>query len=324
MTDDVPAPGPDRQRLALAWRAAPASVAFVLRIREISRRENDLIDSLLFATVVSANLAPVSRDTHLQLAYAAIDEPAPPDLRRPVSMNAVAQSMRIPFETARRRILRMARRGVVEITPRGVVIPTSITSDPDFMRAVIERHEEVGRFHGTMRRLGVLPDILPAPVGVQHTGPPVRITNRLCWEYVLRMVDELMALTGDPLSALLLLQIVRRNTDGFSQAELAAWAQDPAARAIPVRTVAFARSLGLSAETARRYVMGLEASGFCRRSSKGVVAVLPPDQAPALERMVLDNLANVQRMFARLAQLGALDSFGLTAPPATARSGASS
>lgn len=317
MTDDVP----DPHRLAMAWRLAPTSLAFVLRVREISRRDNDLIDSLLFATIVSANLAPVARDTGLQLTYSAVDEPVPEGLRRPVSINAVAQSMRVPFETARRRISRMAKRGALEITPRGVTIAPTIVTDPDFMLAVVARHAEVGRFYAAVRALGVLPDILPAPVGEAHTEPPVRLTNRVCWEYVLRMVDEITALVGDPLSALLLLEILRRNTDGFSLDALAAWARDPPARAQPVRTVAFARHLGLSPETARRHVMGLETARFCRRSTRGVVAVLPPEHGPALERLVLDNLSNVQRMFARLSQLGALESFGLSSPSAPAQSG---
>jgi Mn-dependent DtxR family transcriptional regulator len=310
----------DPERLALAWRLALASVAFILRIREVSRRDNDLIDSLLFASIISANLALVNRDAGLQLAYAGVDEPAPDELRRPVSINAVAQSLRIPFETARRRVRRLARRRLVEIQPRGVIVPATIINDPDFMQSILARHKAVGEFYATVRALGALPEMPPGSTAGAASAAPVRLTNRVSWEYLLRMADEMMAMVGDPLSALLLLEVIRRNAEGFGPAELAAWARDPLAHARPARTVAFARHLRLSPETARRHMVSLEAAGFCRRTSRGVVATLPSAQAPALERLVLDNLANVQRMFARLSQLGALQSFAPARPlPATLR-----
>jgi len=65
--------------------------------------------------------------------------------------------------------------------------------------------------------------------------------------------------------------------------------------------------------------MGLESAGFLRRSTRGAVALAPPEQVPALERMALDNLANIQRTFARLGQLGALAGFDLSASSAPAQ-----
>jgi hypothetical protein len=53
-------------------------------------------------------------------------------------------------------------------------------------------------------------------------------------------------------------------------------------------------------------VLALEAAGFCRRTPAGLIAADPPAGRAALARLVADNLTNVQRMFARLRQLGAL------------------
>lgn len=307
---------PDPQRLALAWRIAPASLAFILDVRSMSRRDRDLIDSLLFATIVSSNVAPLIQDPGLQLTYAGLDSPLPDDARRPVSINAVAQSMRVPFETARRRIRAMARDGLIELTERGAIIPRSILARPDFIEGVILRHARVGRFYRELRALGALSPVIGAPPAVNEA--PVLVTNRQAWAYILRMADEVITLTGDPMGGLILMEMLQLNIENMDPDELAAWAEAPHVLGRPARTAAFAAALGLSPETTRRYVMSLAEAGFCVRSKAGARAILPPDKRPALERMVLDNLANVQRMFARLGQLGVLAAFDVETPAAAA------
>lgn len=304
MSDPAPDPLPDPQRLALAWRIAPVSIDFILDVRKISRRDRDLIDSLLFATIISSNVAPLTHDATLQLTYAGMSSPAPPEVRRPVSINAVAQSMRIPFETARRRVRRMAKEGILEVSERGVVAPQSILQQADFIEGIFQRHERIGGFYRELIGLGAVAP--PGATSAADADPPVLVTNRLVWEYVLRMADEMIALTGDPLTSLILLKIVQLNMEGFGPAERAAWAQAPGQLGRPARTAIFATDLRLSPETARRYVLHLESLGFVHRAPRGAVAVLPDRHRATVQRMALDNLANVQRMFARLAQLGVL------------------
>lgn len=316
MSDTVSDTSIDPERRALAWRIAPLSIEFILDIRAISRRDRDLIDSLLFATIIAANVAPLTQDAGLQLTYASA--PAPAEARRPVSVNAVAQSMRIPFETARRRIRAMEKDGLLEVSARGVVAPHSILQRPDFIEGIALRHERVGRFYRDLAATGVLATIPHAPSATADA--PVLITNRLTWQYVLRMADEMIAMSGDPLSGLILLEIIRHNIEGLSPAELLGWAKAPAAVGRPARTAVFAGRLGLSPETARRYLVGLEKAGFCVRATAGATALLPADQQANLQRIALDNLSNVQRMFTRLGHLGALAAFDAQpAPGAAAR-----
>lgn len=312
----LPDTPPDPQRLALAWRIAPASLAFMLDIRAISRRDRDLVDSLLFATIASSNVAPLIQDPGLQLAYAGLDSPVPDEARRPISINAVAQSTRIPFETARRRIRAMAREGLVELTERGIIIPKSILARQDFIEGMILRHTRVGRFYRDLLELGALDPPVSAKPAVNEA--PVLVTNRQAWAYILRMVDEMIALTDDPMGGLILMEMLHLNIRHMDAGELAAWAESPHTVGRPARTSAFAATLGLSPETTRRYVMSLVAAGFCVRSKAGARAILPTGKRPALERMALDNLANVQRMFARLGQLGVLAAFDGEAPAVAA------
>ena len=70
---------------------------------------------------------------------------------------------------------------------------------------------------------------LTQPDAAAASAPPVRITNRAVWEYVLRASDGLIACTGDVVSALVLLSVVRENTAHLDQLGPAAGARpDPA------------------------------------------------------------------------------------------------
>ena len=55
-------------------------------------------------TVAVANVAHLSADPALSRRYGAIDQPEPFEIKRPISRNAVALSLGLSYETARRRI----------------------------------------------------------------------------------------------------------------------------------------------------------------------------------------------------------------------------
>jgi hypothetical protein len=303
---------PGRQaRRALAWRVAAPTAAFILKIEAASRNTRDLIDGLLFAAIQAANISAISSDPELQLRYAVLTNPPPDGLRRPVSISAVAHSLRMPFETARRRVRGLAQIGALTVTPRGVLVSHQALGHPDFLGNVFLRHERLRDFYFETRELGVLPPAArtsstPAPV---WDAPPLRLTNRLIWEYMLRVADDLGATVGDTTNGVILLAMAQENTEGFGPEELAVWARDSLAQARPVRNGRLAQRLNFSSETLRRHVITLESRGFCVRGPRGLIAVAPPTVRGALDRMVQDNLANLQRLFARLRQFGVLDTW---------------
>ncbi|TAJ69986.1 MAG: hypothetical protein EPO51_20915 [Phenylobacterium sp.] len=305
-------------RLALAWRMAPPTVDFILKVEEASRNTRDLIDGLLFAAIQSANVSAISNDPHLQLAYATLAEAPPDDLRRPVSVSAIAHSLRMPFETARRRIQALVRIGAMEVTPKGILVSHRALGGQEFLANVFVRHELLKAFYFEIKALGLLPPGPPGPPPASD-DPPVRLTNRLIWEYMLRVADELGATVGDATNGVILLAMVRENTLGFGPDELAAWARDPLRLGRPVRNGRLAGHLNFSTETLRRYVIALEARGFCVRGPLGLIAIAPPGIGDTLDRMVLDNLVNLQRLLGRLRQFGVLSMWD--APPAQAATG---
>ncbi|HEX7887120.1 MAG TPA: hypothetical protein VF474_14180 [Phenylobacterium sp.] len=294
-----------KERLKLAWRVAPATISFILEVEAASRNARNLVDGLMLAAILAANVSAINNDPDLQIAYATLADAPPEDLRRPVSISAIAHSMRMPFETVRRRIQAMVRAGVLEVTPKGVLVASGVMRDPRFVGNAFVRHELLKAFYFEMKALGAAPVGSPGSYPSSR-APPLRLTNRLLFEYMLRAVDALSVAVGDATNGVLLLAMVRRNTDGFESAEVAAWAQDPMNRGLPVRNGKLASELNLSTETLRRYVIALEAKGFCMRGRLGLLATEPPGARPALDRLVLGNLTNVQRLFGRLSQLGAL------------------
>ena len=305
-TARVPHPPASAERLANAWRAAPATLRFILRVEQASRNSRDIVDGLILAAIQSANVAGINADADLQVRYARMRHAPPDELRRPVSINAIAHSLRMPFETARRRVRAMAALGILEAGAKGVRVSAFVLASPMFTDAVVRRHHKLQAFYAELNAMGVLP-AREAPAAVPAwEDPPYRLTNRLVWEYMLRVTDDLGATIGDTTSGLILLAMAYENTQDLTLEDLAAWSYGQLPIARPVRNVQLAARLNFSPETMRRYVMDLEKRGHCLRSPKGVIALTTPGARPVLDRMVLDNLSNLQRLFSRLRQFGVL------------------
>lgn len=291
-------------RTQLAWRVAPLSLAFFLDLVDLGRHR-DVLDSLIFGAILIANTQPLAQDPDLAQAYADVREMVPDDLRRPVTINALAQSLRLPFETTRRRIGRMIRSGDIVMTPRGVYVPASAVTTAHFLSLAMRRHERLRRFYLDLNAIEALPHS-GAPPPALAPASPLRLTNRSVAEYMLRIADPMIALAGDPAAALVLMQLTHASIAGLEADALAAWARDQSAAGQPIRAGRLAQRLRFSTETTRRQAMSLEAAGFCIRSKAGLIATAPPDARPVIAQMVEDNFVNVQRLFGRLRQLGAL------------------
>ena len=226
----------------------------------------------------------------------------------------MAQSLRLPFETVRRRFLRLSRAGLCMITPRGVVVPRSAVTSAAYIAMQRARYDRARGFYQALKVAGALPPAEAVPETGRQPGqapppasaPLVRAANRALSEYVLRACNDLLALTGDVLSSLVLLELVLANTRALTTAALADWIRDPERLGRPVRIAALAAPLRVSGETIRRHLDVLETLGFCRRTAGGRVAIAPAAALPKLASLARTNQANVQRLFGRLRQLDIL------------------
>ena len=289
------------------WTTARASLDCIRDVIQLTRGDDDMLEALIFTAALDANMTPVNRDPDLQVIYGGVQVSAPDELRRPVSMNAVAQSLRLPFETARRRFLRLARAGLCVVTPQGVVVPNEAVTSPAYIAKQRARYDRTRRFYEALKAAGALPDAEAGQAGSPPaTEPLVRAANRALSEYMLRAIDGLIALTGDVMSSLVLLELVLANTRALTPAELADWTRAPEQVGRPIRIAGLAGPLRVSGETIRRHLNSLEDLGYCGRTAGGLVAIAPGSAWPKLARLVDANQANVQRLFARLRQLDIL------------------
>jgi len=289
------------------WRLTRVSLPYLLDSIAISRDGADVIDTLLLAAIGEGNLARMSRDASLQMTYAAT--PPPDDMRRPVSINAIAESLALPFETARRRIARLADKGACVIVPGGVIVPQAQRETPEFTAMCRARYERLKRFYFDLAAEKALPPLADAarePAALPPGVEPFLVDNRVLTDYLLRFIDNARRLVGDPLTGLMLLEMARSNTEHLTPAQMDAIVPVPERRRRPVSTVHLAKRVGLPTETARRRIAVLESEGFCRRTPQGVAVLSTGLQRPGLRELILGNAVEVERLFNRLHQLGVI------------------
>ncbi|MET0274545.1 MAG: hypothetical protein ABW360_16280 [Phenylobacterium sp.] len=288
--------------IEIARGGAPAGGAYLV---------GDLLDNLIVIAVVQANTRALMRDPELQRTYAAYDAPPPDELRatRAVSVNALAVSLRLPVSTVRRRMAVLAKAGRVVVTPDGVYVPQATVNTPAHMAATAANYDLLRRLYGRLRDLGILAaptGAAPAPDG----PPPFRAALRLSTEYFLRAFESVMEEVGGPMAVLILLGILRANTEHLPDLPRRGGGQPddfiPDADRRPISAQALAQRLRLPRETVRRNVARLVDAGECVRKAGGLIIPAESQERPLSPLFAPANLASLNRMFAGLDELGVL------------------
>ncbi|THD79943.1 MAG: ArsR family transcriptional regulator [Phenylobacterium sp.] len=288
------------------------AVPCVLDAAVANRLGRDFVDALIVLAVVQANVGPLSRDPDLQLAYATYDRPPPDELRRPVSVSAIAHSLRLPYETVRRRIARMAKTGTCEVSAHGVVVPARELASPQHLTAVLVGWDRIRTLYCRVRDLGVLDDVVRpqdrTPPTAGTDGPPMRAVARIASDYLLRVVEAASRDFDGVVAAVIWFSVLRINTEHLPGGEVVA--PDAAAPAEVghrcARAAELARRLDTPQETIRRHAAELVAAGLLARTAKGFVVPAQALVRRAAVKALRSNFADLQRMFAGLAQLGVL------------------
>lgn len=289
------APHPGEPTLAWdsprAQEIARLSLAFVLDVSQISRGQGDLLDPLVLTAILDANQAAVHRDPELARHYGDALHALPDELRRPISVNALAKSLRLPFESVRRRVGGWIETGVCVRTPAGVYVPQAVVTAPAYVNKQAERVARLRAFQADLARAGfiaaALAEVLPEPM--------VRAADRTLAQYMLRTCDQLMALARSPVSGFVLL--------GLGVASVGGGAEGGRAPRRPVPVAVVCAVVGMPAETVRRHLMQLETLGLAERTPNGWIAAAQPRAWPQLSQMIAQNEANLRRLFDRLGEL---------------------
>jgi hypothetical protein len=248
------------------------------------------LECLLMMAINQANIVPLTRDPAARRRYGALEQPAADEERRPVSVRAVAASLELPYETARRNIRRLETLGVFAVSEAGVVVPRSFLLSNAYFEAARLGHE---RLYGLYRMLSARQLLEPLPpANYDEHEPPIRGAVRLLSDYLLRISEAVGRRTGDLVTTLVVLPLLTA----------AAGADPDAASLRPVSVAAIARRTRLPPETVRRHGAGLVAGGMCEGGRQGLVLADPALASWA--GLLRENAVAVQRMYAGLAERG--------------------
>jgi len=278
------------------------------------RSRGDFTDALILATLVQANTAPVSADPELQRKYATFESVPPDSLRRPISINAIASSLSLPFETVRRRIKRLIAGGVAEVTPEGIRLVGATLRTPHHRATLDSTFATVRGLYERLKVNGCLELMdLPPPNGPGWSpeAPPVRIVWRAASDYLLRMMEHLLPNFPSLSRGFIVLAVFRLNTLTLPDAERGGdgltpddFVPDSYRR--PARASEVAAMLGLPHETVRRHLTALVEEERCARVGGGFIVPAATLARPNVINAWDANFRHLTRMFAELSECGVL------------------
>lgn len=136
-------------------QAARLGAEYLLRYLTVFRDATgkDLMSSLILLAVLHANVAYLD-DAPATFSVAA-DGPPPDNLRRPVSVNALAASLGIPYENARRAVGRLEREGMLVRIKGGVIVPAEVLVSSGMDDALSSNWQNVRRLVNRIERTEV-------------------------------------------------------------------------------------------------------------------------------------------------------------------------
>lgn len=278
--------------------------------------DGDLVRGLVYGTIVSANLAHVSNAVlEAELAGDAEQAPEEAGRRRPVSAHAVAQSLGLPYETVRTRVVKLIELGLCERLPGGLIAPPGVGARPEVQEAtqqiyavfcdVIRALNGLGfDFAGLAARAGATPPDQPA-------APSPAVLARVVLDFEIRHLTSLAPSFGDVLGGLIFAGVLQANIRRLLGSPNEAWAYarqatpPPDELRTPVSIRSLARDLDIPYETVRRHTAALTARGYLKMiPGKGVVAPASVLGDDGLGRENPPLIQRFTRMVAELTRLG--------------------
>lgn len=253
----------------------------------------DILGGVILAAIDDANIGHLDTDPALGKRYARYDEAPPNGYRRPVSIQAVADRLNLPYETTRRRVEDLIVSGRCRKVRQGVYVPT--LNDPAHRSNAQANYVAVRTLLRDVQTLATEVDWPIAPgFETASADPPLRLVFRRSVAFGIDAIAAFAAVSGGYNRALVYMAVLeaggRSNPDE------------------PVKALsrsALARSLNVPIPSARRRLLALAEDGLISAIGGGYVAVPAPDVEARIMSLARQNLQRVHRLFAELATLEA-------------------
>jgi len=279
---------------------------------------NDLIMGLVYHAMWTANVKHITNSA-ANIEYGGLDQIPPDTARRPVTVMALANSLRMPHETVRRYVHALVKADrCVRVGNQGFIVPARVFEREDHKAAILEGLPVLLRLFDDMKRTGfdfepyrrALPNTVPLP---PDGAPPanIRAMLRVIVEMVMRGVDMLGSLRGDDFLYGLIYTAIwvigaRQITSMPENLKYGALLQPlPDEIVHPVTVHALAQALHVPYETVRRSANRLVSDGVAfRLGNKGLIIPRAQHEKPEAYATLRRSQNNLLRMMGDLHRAG--------------------
>ena len=136
----------------------------------------DISTAMVFLSVMLGNVAPHLDDWTETRAFAGLETQTPDGIREPMSVQSVAESLGIPFETVRRRVRRLRDLGLLASSTKGLVVAPGAMARPGLKRLVLEASAANEDLVDDALRLGLMDP--PDPIDEDVRRQSARLSAR--------------------------------------------------------------------------------------------------------------------------------------------------
>ena len=133
------------------------SATYILRTLPIATAPfgGDILMTVVAWGILSANVEHIDHPTQGDTSYQGLDTDVPHDLKRPVSILALAQSLGLPYETTRRHVNRLLEAGMCRKVGRAGVVFTASLDSTEATQTMLANVQNIRRLYRDLRRLGI-------------------------------------------------------------------------------------------------------------------------------------------------------------------------
>jgi DNA-binding Lrp family transcriptional regulator len=293
---------------SVARIASRLSAEYVLRTFQLLiDTHGDVRAGLLVGAINAANVSYIDALTAEGQRAAVSDGFVRDDMRRPISIDRLADSAGLPRESTRRIVQGLIDAGYCICIDGGVISPRASMARPENVRLATANVHSVREFVRKLLAFGLVEETLSEAPAWQVTVRPAAVAPvvaRLSTDYLLRALQLLVETYGDIRAGVIAHAIVTANTahldgpmgEGWRYAGIDQPPPDAVRR--PVSVSELARSLGLPYETLRRQARRLIDTGVCLRVEGGLIVPMAFLEQPGAARAMLATIRHV-RVFVR-------------------------
>lgn len=269
--------------------------------------DRDLLTSMILLAVARSNVVDVARDRNAVGQYQGMEGVVPDELRRPVSVYAIARELNTPYETVRRHVTRLKAEGLCESAGRGVIVPGRVFLTARWMTAADEAWKLSVKLVDDAAQVGIGGEAFDWPVSPDVRRQVARSSvdfflSGLSMAGQPQDLDVTSVLVARAIAFANIRHLMEDPVKGAAFAALSDIPEDSERR--PVSVYAISKSLAVPYETTRRIVGKLVARGMVERRDDGLIVPQRVLSLPvAIEGFIV--FAELTETFlARLASLG--------------------